>query len=176
MLTKNKKEKKAQLWVSTVLYTLIGLTVISMLLLAAKPKIEQSRDNFIIQYMLNTMESFYSELYATSISPGASRQFFITIHKGVLSFNTSNDVIMWEMPCSFAYSEPGQILKVGHITVLTENKTGYTVKAWLNLTNLINITFNANDNIVQTFGKAPRPYELWLKNNGTMVVDIQWAG
>ena len=54
------KEKKAQVWVETVIYTLIGLTVIGILLGFSKPKIDSMKDKIIIEQTIDLFERINS--------------------------------------------------------------------------------------------------------------------
>ena len=49
-------QKRAQVWVETVTYTLIGLTIIGLLIAGIKPKIEESRDKSIINQIKRSLE------------------------------------------------------------------------------------------------------------------------
>ena len=55
--------KKGQVWVETVIYTLIGLAVIGLLLAVAKPKIDQMKDRALIDQAVEAMEAINSKIY-----------------------------------------------------------------------------------------------------------------
>ena len=51
------RPKRSQVWVETVIYTLIGLAVIGILLAAAKPKIDEMRDKLVVEQTIDSMNS-----------------------------------------------------------------------------------------------------------------------
>ena len=57
--TNNKflpKSKRSQVWVETVIYTLIALTVIGLFISFAKPKIEEIQDKAIVEQSVAMLE------------------------------------------------------------------------------------------------------------------------
>ena len=50
--------KKGQIWIETVLYTLIGLSLIGLVLAFVTPKINEARDNLVIEQTKDVMKIF----------------------------------------------------------------------------------------------------------------------
>ena len=48
-MRKIKNKKRGQIWVETVIYTLIGLTIIGLLLAVSKPQIDKQKDKALIE-------------------------------------------------------------------------------------------------------------------------------
>lgn len=172
------KERKAQLWVSTVVYTLISLALISMLLIAAKPKIEQAKDSFTIQSSLNTLQNIDKVIKECNLAPGTSRELFVRISKGSMTIDSENNQIIYEMMSSYGYSEPGINITIGNINALTTNSSGgFKVKLWLNYTNIVNITSTEGKQILTQTGT---PYKVYIKNlgpsqdSGLNQINIRW--
>ena len=46
--------KKSQVWVETVIYTLIGLSIIGILLAVLKPTVESTKDRLMIEQIIES--------------------------------------------------------------------------------------------------------------------------
>ena len=55
-------EKKAQIWVETVIYTLIGLSLIGVAIALITPKINETRDNAIVEQSIGALSVFDREI------------------------------------------------------------------------------------------------------------------
>ena len=55
-----KREKRAQVWVETVIYTLIGLVIMGLLIGVTTPKIKEMNDKIILgqtkDYVMNVLD------------------------------------------------------------------------------------------------------------------------
>jgi len=160
--------RKADIWISTVIYMLIGLAIISALLIAAKPKIEEARDRFTINYMINAFNSLDSLINEVNEVPGSGRIFEIKVSKGELKFIPKDDRIEWQIATKFKFSEPSNEIKVGNINVLTLEQSGkITTTIFLNYTQPINITTLEDDEGTNlTLTQSPVPYKVQIKNLG----------
>ena len=56
------KMKRGQVWVETVIYTLIGLTIMGLLLAFVKPAIDEKRDQIVIGNSLEIINSIDSQI------------------------------------------------------------------------------------------------------------------
>ncbi len=84
-LKMQKKSKKAQVWIETVVYTLIFLALMATILIVAKPKIEQIKERTIIEQtisFLNVLDS--SILDARSKAAGTQIPVDFLIKRGKL--------------------------------------------------------------------------------------------
>ena len=52
---KDVKNKLGQIWVETVIYTLIGIAIIGIVLAIAQPKIEAKKDEVIIEQAIESL-------------------------------------------------------------------------------------------------------------------------
>ena len=57
-----KKSKVAQVWVETAIYTLIGLTIIAIVMSVATPQIEKMKEKAIIGQTLEAMNHLNNEI------------------------------------------------------------------------------------------------------------------
>ncbi|MFH1710726.1 MAG: hypothetical protein ABH840_00270 [Nanoarchaeota archaeon] len=161
--------KKAQIWVETVIYTLIGLSIIGIVLGIVKPAIDERRDSISIAQsidLLNYIDQQIDEVkYAGA---GTSIPLGINIGRGKLYLDGENDKISIIIEGSRSkYSEPGEVVSVGgNIKALTIKKTStYVVNLSIDYSNRANITYKGKD-VLQTLQNAPVAYEFYLKNNG----------
>ena len=54
--------ERGQVWIETVLYTMIGLVLIGLVLGFVNPKIEESKDNLIIEQTLTLLNDLDSKI------------------------------------------------------------------------------------------------------------------
>ena len=125
-MIKNKfrcADKKAQVWIETVIYTLIAFIMIGAVLSIVKPKIEELQDKAIIEQSISMMQQI-DEIIRVLIEggPGNKRQIELGIKKGVLIIDGEKDKIVFEIESRHAYSEPGANISEGNLIINTEKK------------------------------------------------------
>ena len=160
--------KKAQVWVETVIYTLIGLSIIGILLAVVTPKINDIKDKAIITENINALNDIHQQIQNTLLSPGNKRQITLPVKKGEYVIDSVNDSIYYVMrDTKLMYSEVGQEQKSGDLTRLTVQKNGkYDVYLILDYTNF-NITYQEKD-MNRILTSAPTPYTLLIENRGVV--------
>ena len=104
-------KKKAQIWVETVIYTLIGLVLIGMVLAVAVPFIEEKKNQRIVEdtlISLNLFDNLIEEV--RKLGPGNQRQFDFSISEGSLFINAGegNNITFEIEDSSYAASEVGR--------------------------------------------------------------------
>jgi hypothetical protein len=167
------KNKKAQVWVETVIYTLVALTIIGLFLSFAKPKIEEIQDKASVEQSIQMLEDINS-IILSIVEGGAGNQRVIDlgIKKGSLIINGNEDKIIFEMDGKYTYTEPGangtqgKYINVGNILATTK-KTGKvsTVTLISNYSNIYNITYQGEDKI-KVVSRSSAPYKISLSNKG----------
>ena len=98
--------KRGQVWIETVIYTLIAFSLIAAVLAFVKPKIEEIQDNAIIEQSLGLMKDIDSTI--REIIQGGSgnkRKLEIAIKKGSLGIDGENDRLVFEIDSRKLYSE-----------------------------------------------------------------------
>ena len=169
------KTRKAQVWVETVIYTLIGLAIIGLLLAYAKPKIDSMKDKYIIDQTIDLMNKIDLKITETKLGAEGNKRIIpeLKISKGKLSIYGAysqdgagtNDGIVWSLDSKYKYSEVGAEIPVGNLKVKTEGSGPWTVT--LNLTySDADLTYNGRDELYE-INAAPTPYSLTIENNGT---------
>lgn len=160
-------KKKGQVWVETVIYTLIAFVMIGVVLSFAKPKIEEFQDKAVIEQSIEIMKNIDAVIEEVKYyGAGNQRSIEINLKKGTLKISGINDDIVFEIESRYQYSEPGSAYSEGDLDILT------TKKGDLNIVELsrdyssgYDITYQQVNNL-KTFSKASTAYEVIISNNG----------
>jgi len=162
------KQKNGQIWIETVLYTLIGLALIGAVMSFAYPKINETREKILIEQTIASLHAFDEVVRnVAERGPGNVRSFDMTLKKG--SFITINGLTK-------PYSEPGVEISNGPVTIKTEEGNQFfNVILILNYGSNINITHEERDDSL-TISPSPTIYRLLVENRGIgnnlIIVDI----
>lgn len=156
-----------QIWVETVIYTLIGIALIGFVLAILTPKIKEFRDRSVIEQTIESLNLFDSKVIETLDAPGNKRKITLALDRGLLIINTTNESIKFVLEdADVRYSEPGTTLPIGRIRVLTEEMIdSYTIS--LILAYNYNLTYNGVDRLIaEEFTPVSIPYEFFVENRG----------
>ncbi|MBU1129195.1 MAG: hypothetical protein KJ949_01025, partial [Nanoarchaeota archaeon] len=100
-------KKRGQVWVETMIYTLVAFALIAAVLFFVKPKVEEIRDQALIEQSLEVMKYFDSTILELGQSvSGNKREIEVGIKKGTLLIDGENEKIVFEMKSKYEYSEP----------------------------------------------------------------------
>jgi hypothetical protein len=167
-LKKISGDKKAQVWVETVIYTLIALGLIAAVLAFAKPKIEEIQDKTILDQTIQVMEELNAQIMSANRGGlGNVRIIELQIKKGSLKIDGANNQIIYTMDETRSqYSERGTTIPYGSLEVLTE-KSGKlnTVSLTLDYPQL-NVQYMENQEGVKELTESPTLYKLSISNDG----------
>jgi len=171
------QKKRGQVWVETVIYTLIAFTMIGAVLAIAKPKIEEIQDKTIIDQSILLVEDI-DNIILSIVQGGQGNKRLIepTIKEGNLRIDGINNKIVFEIESRYVYSQPGKEVYVGGIIAYTEKKGKYnTVTLTKDYSGKYNITYDGSDEI-KSLNKASIPYKIFILNKGKTgnetVIDI----
>ncbi len=172
------KNKKAQIWVETVVYTLIGLSIIGVVLGIAMPKLKEIGDKATLEQTITLLTGLNKEIGIVMSATGTSRLVYIKVDKGEMKIDCANELIVYTMQdTGFMYSQPGKSIPQGELMILTEEKVKnkrYDIQMTLNVTAIhssLDLTFDStNTNKVLT--QAPTAYQILIKNNGGGKIDL----
>mgnify|MGYP001609893387 FL=1 len=160
-------KKRGQVWIETVIYTLIGLAIIGIVLSLVKPAIDAKKDQILLGNslsMLNTIDEQIEDI--RYYGAGNSRSIEISIKKGMLEFNSLEDKVVFSMNSKYMFSEIGENVSIGKITALTIKKTNtYDIILSLSYKNSINLTWQDKE-MSKVFQAAAAPYNLQIINKG----------
>ncbi|MCU0641978.1 MAG: hypothetical protein MUF61_00130 [archaeon] len=164
--------KKGQVWIETVLYTLIGLALIGIALGFIMPKINETRDRVLVEQAassLSVLDEKINEVVQKGIGNVRENEFMMK--KGELYFNSSTDEILFVIrDLGRPYSQPGVEIPQGRITIktVTEQK-GNSV--YIKADYRANITFSGKEELVK-FSAAQIPYKFYIENKGNVNTNI----
>lgn len=172
--------KRGQIWIETVIYTLIGLSLIGVILAFALPAIEKQKDKITIERTIEAMNTLENNIIAAKISgPSSTRQNIFTISRGQLTIDGKEDKIIFEIEdSSYPYSEyeprssivyiPGSSQKI----MTAKNGKKFKFTSTLEYSGNINIMYNDEENGVKVLGRAQTPYNLVVENRGEGKIDF----
>lgn len=114
-------KKRGQVWVETVLYTLIGLALIGLVLAFVMPKISQAKDKMAVEQTINSLNALDEKINAVLEAPGNKRFIDLTMKRGELNIKSEeNKVVFVISDLKKPYSEPGVEISSGRIKILSE--------------------------------------------------------
>jgi len=161
MLRKNK----GQIWIETVLYTLIGLALIGIVLAIITPRINESKDRSIVEQSITTLNLIDSKINEVVEGGGGNVRNIdsLTLKRGELYINASNNSISIEISdLTSPYSQVGVAINFGRTKVLTrENGRYYSVK--ISIEYGFDLKYDGTNN-VKKFTSASLPYRLSIEN------------
>jgi hypothetical protein len=160
-------QKRGQVWVETVTYTLITFIMIGLVLSFVKPKIEEYQDRTLIEQstkILKEIDQTIREVGESAI--GNKRKVEVLLKEGDIEINPTNNSISFIMDSKYTYSEPNILIHEGNLNILTTPKGKLKeVKLSLNYTNVYTLR---QDNTTNTkkITKSSNPYNLYISNKG----------
>jgi len=168
--------KKGQVWVETMIYTLIFLTLIGVLLAYAQPKINELKEKTTIEQSITLLEDIDNIILSiVQGGPGNRRLIDINLKQGEFIIDGEEDKIVFEMDTTYDFSEPGKEVDIGRIKAITTDKGKINKVKLIKDYNQYNITYNGKD-VKESITSSPNPYKMYISNkgsNGQTNIDIQ---
>lgn len=160
--------KRAQIWVETVVYTLIGLALIGLVLTIITPKINELKDRKVIEQTIDSLNAIDSKINEVLSAPGNVRIVEIELNKGEIYFDNANDLIRFELSESKSlFSEPDVEVFFGKVKVkTTEGVKRHKVELFLEYG--IDLKNEDGDGL-KKISQASVPYRLSIENRGAYV-------
>ena len=162
-------KKRAQIWIETVTYTLIGLAIIGAVMAVMVPRINEASDKAVIGQVIDSLNLINNQMSEVTLSVGAQREIAINVKKGEYVIDSVNEQIYYVLDgTSVLYSQPGEEIKNGDIIIKTEQGligSKYKITLKLNYPSL-NITYHDRDE-EKRLTNAPTAYRLLIQNKGT---------
>ena len=160
-------KKKGQIWIETVIYTLIAFVMIGAVLAIAKPKMQELQDKAIIEQSLEMLKTIDNTITSIRI-PGNQRLVELGIKKGVLKINGEDDKIIFEIESEYQYSQPEKDIpdSTGRVIAHTKkigkfNKVTFTI----DYAEKYNITYQGKEEL-KSITKSSTSYKLLISNKG----------
>jgi hypothetical protein len=159
-------KKRGQVWVETVTYTLIGLTIIGLLIAGINPKIKELEDKNTIKQVKNSLEELNTQIEDIKFSPGNQRKFIANVERGKFIIDPENDQIIWQLTSDYKYSEPNIEISEGNLKITTKTGTPWNIEIKLPLN--IDLKYEEQE-IEKEFREASATYSFIVKNNGESI-------
>ena len=156
------KNRRGQIWVETVIYTLIALVMIGLVLAFARPKIQELQDKAVIDQSITMMKEIDSTILNLG-DKGSRRIIELGIKKGSLTIDSEGDKLFFEIESQSEYSEPGLPIEEGNLILYTR-KVGSAnfVNITLDYSDSYDLQFDESDT-AKVLTKSSIPYKLSLK-------------
>jgi len=157
--------KRGQVWVETVVYTLIAFVIIGAVLAYAKPKIQEMQDKAVIEQSVEIIRKIDSTILNIG-EAGNQREVNVEIKKGSLFIDGKNDQIVFEILSKYEYSElDTEFTNLGIKEMTTKSGNLFNVTLRADYSGKKNISYNERDEIF-SLTKSSNAYNLLLKNIG----------
>ncbi len=160
----SKYNKKAQVWIETVIYTLIGLAILGTLVAVATPKINAMKDESLIEQAMSSMETIYGKMDNAARTKGNRVKFGLDVGKGKFVVDGKNNQLYWIIDSALEYSSIDSTVKIGIFEVTTTTGDPYTVK--LVVPSVYDIRYDGKD-MEGGFDAAPNVYTITVENEGS---------
>jgi type II secretory pathway pseudopilin PulG len=168
--------KKGQVWVETVIYTLIGLVLIGTVLAFATPFINEQRDKAVIERTAESLNVFDNTiLNVNGKGIGNSREISYLMGKGVLEIDPVTDQIIFTFDKSrHQFSELGITVDASgsNLKIRTEELgDDFGISLILDYEDRFDIVYDFEEGVSdgtsnQIFDSAPNPYRFIVQNLG----------
>jgi len=159
--------KKGQVWVETVLYTLIGLALIGLVLAFVTPRINEARDRITVDQTINSLNAVDEKINAVLDAPGNRRFVEFTMKRGEFFVSPENNEVRFVISDLVKpYSEVGKEINVGRITILSEEgQRANIVSLTLSYDRIADLKYAGEEN-ERKFTAASIPYRFSITNMG----------
>jgi len=160
-------KKRGQIWIETVIYTLIGLSILGAVIAIVTPRITQMNDRVIITQTMDSMNKMNEQIRDALIYAGSQREILLMVKRGEYLLDGTNNVIYFFLKnTGYQYSELNSSFNQGDVTILTTEKGNkkYDISLMLNYSRF-NVTYTGKD-MNKTFTSAPTAYRLLIINEG----------
>jgi len=158
-------KKRGQVWIETVIYTLIAFVMIGLVLSYARPKIQEIQDQALLKQSTDMLKQIDSTLLSMG-SAGNQRILEISIKKGELKIDGELEKIIFEMESKTLYSEPDKEITDGSVIILTQKGADTNlVSLTLDYDDVYNLKVQGKDEL-RTLSSASTPYKFSILNEG----------
>ena len=167
MLNIKSSAKKSQIWIETVIYLLIGITLISIILVTALPRIENMKDKSIIEQTAEALNDIDSKIVEIIPTSGNTRLVELRIAKGKIEINADRGIIRYILEdTGLELSQIDEEIKLsGNVFLLTE-KTASKFKITLTSKYPELKLVNFDGEGIKTLNAGTVPHKILISNIG----------
>jgi type II secretory pathway pseudopilin PulG len=162
-------KNKAQVWVETAIYSLIGLTIIAILLTAAMPQIDKMKDKAIVTQTTTALNELDSQIADIQQAPGNIRIVYFKLSKGTLTIDPQEEKIIYLLEnTNLELSEPGLEIKEGNIILRTEEHgRNFNVFLTLDYSEKFDMSLRGNNIKNQILQSGSTDYQIKVESTQT---------
>jgi hypothetical protein len=157
-------KKRGQIWVETIIYTLIAFAMIGLVLAFVKPRIDEIQDRGITEQSIKLLEDI-DDVIKNMGDPGNQRVIEVGIRKGSLKIDGVGESLIFELESESEFSEAGEDYLEGDVLVQTE-KIGNLNEVTLTILYPGHDLTYDDKNEIKILGKSSTPYKLLISNKG----------
>ena len=169
-----QKNHRGQVWIETVIYTLIALLLIGAVLAFINPRIQEIQDKAVIDQSIEMLQNIDKVISSISGVPGNKRIIEIGIKRGDLFIDSQGDKIVFEIESQYDYSQEGENISIGDIILLTE-KSGSSNKITLtSYYSKYNLTYDGKEEL-RKITRSSTPYKISIENKGGNKININFV-
>jgi hypothetical protein len=164
------RRRRGQVWVETVIYTLIGLALIGLVLGFVTPRLDSAKDNAVVEQSISSLGDLDGKINEVLQAPGNVRQIDFTMKKGELFFNKvgENKIEFVLTGLKKPFSEPESEINFGKVTLVSQEdqKTNSVVLTLdYSVRNKIDLKYEDLDE-EKKFTQSGTPYKFEITNKG----------
>ncbi len=163
-------KKNAQVWIETVLYTLIGLALIGLSLAFITPRINEAKDRALIEQTISSLNAFDEKInIVLDGGPSNVRYLDFTMKRGELYIDGEKDEIRFIISdVGKPYTEINKEVSIsGRISaVTTKSQKGYIVTLKIPYSNIADIEYDEKEE-EEKITAAAVPYKFEISNKGS---------
>lgn len=162
--------KGGQIWIETVLYTLIGIALIGVVLAFVVPKINTQKDKLVVEQTLDALDAVDQKINQVLSAPGNAREINFAMKRGEFHVNSTEDTLYFIVPSlKEPYSEPNADIKIGRLVLRTQEKQG-DFDVIIKVAYADNVTYALEDTN-RKFDPASIPYRFIVSNEGILNIE-----
>ena len=167
--------KKGQVWMETLLYTVVSIAILGVVLSFALPKLEQNKERALIAMHISTLKTLDALVLNLANAPaGNSRAYSLQLERGTFVIDGTANKLLFTIPeVGVKYSEVGVTIHDGSVSVLTSaaGKKKYTITLSTSYDSLgLDLVADQKDSALE-FTQAPTPYTLQITREQRLRLD-----
>ncbi|MDP1729200.1 MAG: hypothetical protein Q8L27_03300 [archaeon] len=161
------KKRKAQIWVETVISTLIGLVIMGSLIAVVTPRINMMIDKSVVSQSVDSLHYIDQQIQDSVKSVGNQRAISLIVKKGKYIIEPSTNSIHFILEnTNYLASQPDELTPKGDLMIFTKSLGNKKYEITLTLQyNSLNLTYQ-DKGLNKTLTNSPTAYNLFINYLG----------
>jgi len=165
-------DRKAQVWIETVLYTVIILAIIAIVLSFALPKINSNKEKVIIEQSIEALKNLDRSINDAARQSGNQRIVEFSLKVGELTFDARDDrekISLKIDNLENLYSENGREIQNGNVVIVSnEGLNTNDITITLDYSGKLDIQYEGREEEVK-INSADAPYSFSIENTNGII-------